>query len=115
MGEDKDFDGELEPITHRGKLKEELEKSDPKLAELFEEQSDEQKAWGKLIGMLLLSKSNDDVENAFDWTATAINNGVELSNTQKAVAFFHAIASLGVDGAHYRILRRMYIKANTNE
>ena len=113
---DEEFESELDKASSaRGRLKRKLTEQNPEFAKVFEEQTPEQRAWGKLIGMLILSKSNDDVEKAFDWIRDEINEGVEMTNTQKAVAFFHAIASLGVDGAHYRILRRMYIKANTNE
>jgi transposase len=114
--EDKEFEEELEKAgTKRGSLRRALEKKDPELAKKLLEQTPEQVAWGKLIGMLISAKSNEEVEKAFDWIKDEVGEGVELTNTQKAVAFFHAIASLGVDGAHYRMLRRMYIKANTNE
>jgi transposase len=113
---DAEFEKELDASSSaRGRLKRKLTEQNPEFAKVFEDQTPEQRAWGKLIGMLILAKSNEQVELAFDWIRDETNEGVEMTNTQKAVAFFHAIASLGVDGAHYRMLRRMYIKANTNE
>jgi transposase len=113
---DKEFEEELDKSgSKRGKLRKKLTEQNPEFVKMFEEQTPEQRAWGKLIGMLILAKSNDQVEEAFEWIRDSTNEGVDLTNTQKAVAFFHAIASLGVDAAHYRMLRRMYIQANTNE
>jgi hypothetical protein len=115
-GVDEEFEKELDAAgSGRGKLRRKLKQQDPRLAELYEEQTPAQKAWGRLIGKLILSRSNDEVEAAFDWMRDQADDKVELTNTQKAVALFHAVGSLGVDAAHYRILRRMYIKANTNE
>ena len=114
--DDAEFEKEIdESKPKRGKLRDKLTEQNPEFAKLFEDQTPEQRAWGKLIGMLILARSNEQVEDAFDWIKDETNDGVELTNTQRAVAFFHAIASLGVDAAHYRMLRRMYIKANTNE
>jgi hypothetical protein len=114
--DDEEFEKELDKAgSGRGRLRRKLKEQDPEFAKVFEEQTPEQKAWGKLIGKLLVAKSNDDVEAAFDWVKDEIHDGIELSYTNKAVALFHAIGSLGVDAAHYRMLRRMFIKANTNE
>lgn len=99
----------------RGKLRRELEKKDPALAQMFNEQTEAQKAWGLLIGKLIAAKSNDAVEEAFDWWAKEFNSGVDLKYAEKMVAFFHAVGTLGSDGKKYRILRRMYIMANTND
>lgn len=114
--DDEEFEKELDKAgSGRGKLRRKLKEQDPEFAKVFEEQTPEQKAWGKLIGKLLLSKSNEDIESAFDWAKTELNDGIDLKYSDKAVALFHAIGSLGVDATHYRMLRRMFIKANTNE
>ena len=115
-GEDREFDAEVEKAkSGRGRLRDALSKQNPELAKLYEEQTPAQRAWGKLIGKLMLARSNDDVEAAFEWAKNEMNENIDLTYTQKAVAFFHAIGSLGIDAAHYRMLRRMFIKANVNE
>jgi len=114
--DDRELDGILaKKAGGRGRLRKEAEKEGGEFAALFEGQTDAQKAWGRLIGKLMVAKSNEAVEQAFDWWAMEYNKGIALVNAERAVAFFHAVGSLGVDDAHYRILRRMYVKANTNE
>lgn len=114
--EDAEFEKELDKAgSRRGALRRALERSDPEVSKLFSEMTPEQLAWGKLVGRIILAKSNDEVEDAFTWWKDEFNDGVELRNQEKVMAFFHAVGSLGCDDAHYRILRRMYIKANTNE
>lgn len=114
--DDAEFEKELDKVgTARGRLRRKLSEDNPELAKMFEEQTPQQKAWGRLIGKLILARSNAEVEDAFSWFSVEFNEGIELRNQDKAMAFFHAIASNGCDDAHYRILRRMYVKANTNE
>jgi hypothetical protein len=113
---DTEFESELDKVaSSRGKLRRKLEADDPEFAKAFSEQTEAQKAWGKLLGKLILSRSNDDVENAFTWFEVEHLEGKTLPNVDRMVAFFHAIGSLGCDDSHYRILRRMYIRANTND
>jgi hypothetical protein len=113
---DKDFESDLEKAgSHRGKLRRGLSEKDPELAKLFNEQSDAQRAWGHLIGKIIVAKNIEAIEDAFDWWKVEHGDGIALTNTEKITAFFHALASLGSDDAHYRILRRMFLKANTNE
>jgi len=113
---DEEFEENLDAISSgRGKLRRKMQEQNPEFAKVFEEQTPEQRAWGKLIGKLILSKSNDDVESAFDWFSEEIKGDgekIDLTYAQKMVAMFHAIGSLGIDAAHYRILRQMYVKAN---
>lgn len=113
-------DGEFEDAldkagTSRGKLRRKLKESDPALAKMLEEQTPAQKAWGKMLGKLILANSNEEIEAAFTWGAAEINDGKELRPVEKITALFHAMGSLGADDAHYRIIRRMYIKAKTND
>ena len=113
---DKEFEEELDKVgTERGKLRRKVTESDPEMAKLFEEQTPAQRAWGKMLGKLILANSNDEVEAAFTWVAAEINGGRELRSVEKITALFHAMGSLGADDAHYRIIRRMYIKAKTND
>ena len=86
--------------------------TDPEFKKLFDEQTPEQKAWGRLIGKIILARSNAQVEEAFDWWAVEHNGGMGLKTQDKVVALFHAIGSLGCDESQYRVLRQMYIKAN---
>jgi len=114
--DDAEFEKELDKVgTARGRLRRKLTESDDEMAKMFSEQTEMQKAWGKLIGKIILAKSNDQIEDAFSWWAQEYNGGVQLGNVERITSFFHALASLGCDDAHYRILRRMYVKANTNE
>lgn len=114
--DDEEFLGELEKVgSERGKLRRKLEEENPELSRLFGEQTEAQKAWGRLVGKIIMARSNDDVERAFDWWAVEYNQGVALGNVERITAFFHALASLGCSDGKYRILRRMYIQAATNE
>lgn len=116
LEKDIEFDAALDKVgSARGKLRKKLVEENPDMEKLFSEQTDAQKAWGKLIGKVILSRSNDQLEEVFSWWATEYNGGVQLGNVERITAFFHALASLGCDDAHYRILRRMYVRANTNE
>ena len=114
--DDAEFEKELDKVgTNRGKLRRKMTDSDPELAKVFGEQTPQQIAWGKMLGKLILANSNDEIEAAFTWGAAEINEGIELKPVEKITALFHAMGSLGADDAHYRIIRRMYIKAKTND
>lgn len=114
--DDAEFEDALDKAgTSRGKLRRKLKESDPELAKMLEEQTPAQKAWGKMLGKLILANSNEEIEAAFTWGAAEINDGKELRPVEKITALFHAMGSLGADDAHYRIIRRMYIKAKTND
>lgn len=113
---DEEFEGELDKVaTERGKLRRKLSDQNPEMAKLFEEQTPEQKAWGRCVGKLIVARSNDQVEDAFKWFEMEALEGKTLPNAERAMGFFHAIASIGCDDAHYRILRRMYVRAITND
>jgi hemoglobin-like flavoprotein len=113
---DEEFEAELDKVgSARGKLRRKMIDEDPELAKVFNEQTPAQRAWGKMLGKLILATSNDEVEAAFMWGAAEINEGRELKPVEKITALFHAMGSLGADDAHYRIIRRMYIKAKTND
>ena len=113
---DVEFEEELDKVgTERGKIRRKLAESDPDMAKLLEEQTPAQKAWGRMIGKIILARSNDEIETAFAWGAAEVKEGVALSPTEKITALFHATGSLGADEAHYRIIRRMYIKAKMND
>lgn len=113
---DTEFEAELDKVgSNRGKLRRKLEEDNPEFAKAFSEQTPEQKAWGHLLGKLILARSNEMVEDAFTWFEVEHLEGKKLPNIDRMVAFFHAIGSLGCDDSHYRILRRMYIRANTND
>jgi len=113
---DDEFEEELDKVgTNRGKLRRKLADTDPDMARMLNEQTPQQKAWGKMLGKLILAMSNEEIEAAFTWGAAEINDGRDLKPVEKITALFHAVGSLGADDAHYRIIRRMYIKAKTND
>ncbi len=113
---DEEFEAELDKVgSARGRLRRKLEGGNPEFAKAMEEQTPAQKAWGHLLGKLMVSRSNEQVEDSFTWFEVEHLVGKKLPNLDRIVALFHAVGSLGCDDAHYRILRRMYIRANTNE
>jgi hypothetical protein len=101
--------------TARGKLRRKLAEADPAMAKMLEEQTPAQKAWGRMIGKIILARSIDEIEAAFAWGAAEVKEGVALSPTERITALFHATGSMGADEAHYRIIRRMYIRAKMND
>jgi hypothetical protein len=113
---DEEFEKELDKVgTARGKLRRKLSDADPELANMMGEQTPQQRAWGKMLGKLIVAMTNEEIEAAFTWGAAEINEGIELKPVEKITALFHAIGSLGADETHYRIIRRMYIKAKMND
>jgi hypothetical protein len=114
--DDAEFDAELDKVgSSRGKLRRKLSDADPEMARMLEEQTPVQKAWGRMVGKLILARSNDEIEAAFMWGAAEINAGVEFKPVEKITALFHATGSLGCDESHYRMIRRMYVKAKMND
>jgi hypothetical protein len=101
----------------RSELKEALsEAGNPALqalADSFDEMTPGQRAWGKLVGKLLEATGNEGVELAFDWFAVEHGGGVALQPRERMLALFQAAECLGCDEAHYRLIRRMFIAANT--
>lgn len=98
--------------SKRDKLRDKMAGKDPKLAELFNEMSPQEKAWGKLVGKLILARSNEQVDDAFTWFKMEMDEEKDLSFTNRALALFHAIASQDMTEATFRILRQMYVRAN---
>ena len=84
------------------------------LADAFAEMTPEQRAWGKLVGKLLEAHGNAEVDSAFSWFEVEHLKGGVLSLRERMLALFQAAESLGCDEAHYRLVRRMYVLANTN-
>lgn len=113
---DQEFEEELDKVgSARGKLRRKMAEDDPELAKALGEMTPEQKAWGRLVGKLIVAGSNDEIENAFSWAAAEMNGNVDLRPAEKIMALFHAMGSLDADEAHYRIIRRMYLKAKMND
>ncbi len=85
-----------------------------KFADAFKEASEEEKKAGKLIGKLLSSLGNKQIDDAFAWYAVEHNGGEELSQFQQNMALTAAIqtaAGASLDG--YRQLRRVLVVLNT--
>jgi len=113
---DAEFEKEIDKRKGgRGRLRDLMKKKDPELAKAFQDMTPAQRAWGQMLGELIQAKSNDDIESAFDEFAEEHNDKIQLTNIERITAFFHALASVDTDDVQYRILRRMFLKAITNE
>lgn len=111
---DRDIEEDIaEGRSKRGKVRSALSVADPSLAREFEELTPKQKAGGELIGKLIVARSWSDMVDAFEWYRTTVNDGVDLTNTQKKeailVAYGHGSPQDGERSV--RILGKLYLKA----
>lgn len=93
-----------------GEARKEAEANAP---EMFGQLTEAQRAWGKLIGKIILAESNDDIEDAFTWFAEEHNDKLQLRSQDRMMAFFHALGSISLDERSYREIRQMYLKAKS--
>ena len=100
--------------TNRAELMEALEeRQDYNLREQFKAMSPEQKAVGRLIGKLLNSTGNDDIEKAFAWAE--IEFGMSFSLRDRCLALFQAAESLDLTEATYRGIRKIFNLMNRKD
>ncbi len=81
-------------------------------AEMFKAMTPEEKAHGHLIGKILQSHGNADIEAAFTWFEQEHNKGVQLDYRHKMLTLFQAAETLGCDQPSYNLIRKMYLTVN---
>ena len=79
------------------------------LGDLFTEMTEEQKAYGHLVGKVLQAKAFEQIEDAFIWFEQEHNNGTQLDYRHKMLVIFQAAECLGCDQTHYNLIRKMYL------
>lgn len=120
--EDEEFEAEVDALLPRKErfIKELLAKGDTEkaeeLAKMMAPPTEAQADYGKLLRELKDARSLDQIENAFDWWHKKYTVDAPAHNGFKVTAFITSLGSFGgLDDAHYRILRRMFLKASMAE
>lgn len=108
---EKDINQLLDRANRTGSIRDTL-KEEAGLEEVFKTMSPEEKSHGKLIGKILASHGNVDIESAFTWFEQEYNGGNPLDWRHKMLTIFQAAETLGCDQEHYNLIRKMYLTVN---
>jgi hypothetical protein len=103
-----------EIITNkRAMIREALKEEIPELTEAFNKMTPEQKAVGRLVGMIAdlgSKKGAAGIEDAFDWYAVEHNGGEQLSLLHKCLVMFQvAETACDLNEQTYRGIRKILV------
>lgn len=98
--------------TARQEFVAKLEEKDPELAKAFEEMTPEQKAAGKLMGLLDSARGYQAIEDAFTWYEQETHTALDIF--QRLMAMYVALEHSGCqDRVVYNAARKILITVNT--
>lgn len=99
--------------SNRAAMMNELEEQGDALRDAFAAMTPAQKAYGKLVGKLLASNGNVDIENAFNWFE--VEYDIKLSVMERCLALFQAAESLDMTEQTYRGIRKIFNLMNKKD
>lgn len=99
--------------SNRSAVMNELEERGDALRDAFAQLTPQQKAYGKLVGKLLASNGNADIESAFSWFEVEFD--MKLSFIERCLALFQAAESLDMTEQTYRGVRKIFTLMNKKE